>query len=301
LAQYDIYLALPSILEDQYEELGIVGKNAEKAEEVIERLHTDLGLGDVEFTAVEPEEEASLLRCITAGEIDQIWSLVDEASGTVEHIFSGQQRQLSSSTVVRNPTLITGTPFDLQVPLRSGGLETLHLVTGVTIMNIDILLEVSPDVFQAKRSKTVYDPRLGCVVDRPQVRFGKRVLEGSGQPRLEDTSENRKLFTREYSKWAFEQLERQRRDLERFHKRVPAVPLHRVEQELHSRADGIVSLDQLDSKDKQRVIALSKLETYLGDDFIYRLGKPRRQPRPEEKRSHGWKPKHKRKTKREKW
>jgi hypothetical protein len=73
--------------------------------------------------------------------------------------------------------------------------------------------------------------------------------------------------------------------------------LHQVEQELRSRASGIVALDQLDSKDKQRVIALSKLETYLGDDFIYKLGKPRRQPRPDEKQQHhrGWKPKHKRK------
>lgn len=301
LAQYDVYLALPNIVEADYEELGIISKNIEKAEEVIERLHTDLALTDIPLNAIDQDEEASLLRCITAGEIDQIWTLVDEASNTVEHIFSGQQRELSSSTVVRNPTLITGTPFDLQVPLRSGGLETLHLVTGATLVNTDILLEVSPDLFISKRGKTVYDPRLGCVVDRQQVRFGKRVLEGSGRPLFEDTIENRKLFAREYSRWAHEQLEKQRRQLERFHKRVPSVSLEQVQQTLRSRAEGIVSLDQLDSKDKLRVIALSKLETYLGDDFIYKLGKPRRQPRPEERR-HGWKPKHKRKLpKREKW
>ena len=301
LAQYDIYLALPNIAEIDYEDLGIIAKNVEKAEEVIERLHNDLALSDIPLNAIEADEEASLLRCITAGEIDQLWSLVDEASGTVEHIFSGQQRELSSSTVVRNPTLITGTPFDLQVPLRSGGLDTLHLVTGVTIVNADILLEVSPDLFQSKRGKTVYDPRIGCLVDRQQIRFGKRVLEGASQPRLEDTPENRKLFIRENSYWAHEQLERQRRQLERFHKRVPSVSPQQVEQELRARAGGIVSLDQLESRDKQRVIALSKLETYLGDDFIFRLGKPRRQPRPEEKRQHGWKPKHKRKPSREKW
>lgn len=301
LAQYDVYLALPTIAEADYEELGLIAKNVEKAEEVIDRLHSDLALSDMPLTAIEHDEEVSLLRCVTAGEIDQLWSLVDEASGTVEHIFSGQQRQLSSSSVVRNPTLVTGTPFDLQVPLRSGGLETLHLVTGVTIVNVAILLEVSPELFQTKRGKTVYDPRLGCIVDRPQIRFGKRILEGAGQPRLEDTMENRKLFVREFSFWAHEQLERQRRQLERFHKRVPAVSPQQVEQELRARADGIVALDQLDSKDKQRVVALSKLETYLGDDFIFKLGKPRRQPRPEEKRQHGWKPKHKRRIKRERW
>jgi HrpA-like RNA helicase len=294
LAQYDVYLALPNIVEEQYEELGIIGKNVDKAEEVIERLNRDLALNDIPLVAIEPAEEAPLIRCITAGEIDQLWSTVDD-HGTVEHIFSGQQRELSSSTVVKNPTLISGTPFDLQVPLRSGGLETLHLVTGVTMVNTDLLLEISPHLFVSKRGRTLYDPRMGSIVDRQQVRFGKRVLEGASVPRLEDSDENRKLFAREYSRWAYDQLDKQHRELERFHKRVPMVTPERVQQELRARADGIVSLDQLKGSDKLRVINLSKLEAYFGDDFIYNLGKPRRQPRPEERRK-GWAPKHKRKT-----
>jgi len=294
LAQYDVYLALPNIAEDQYEELGIISKNVDKAEEVIERLNRDLALNDIPLVAIDALEEAPLIRCITAGEIDQLWSAVDE-NGTVEHIFSGQQRELSSSTVVKNPTLISGTPFDLQVPLRSGGLETLHLVTGVTVVNTDLLLEISPHLFVSKRGRTLYDPRVGSIVDRQQVRFGKRVLEGASVPRLEDSDENRKLFAREYARWAYGQLEKQHRDLERFHKRVPMVTEERVIQELRARADGIVSLDQLKGSDKLRVINLSKLEAYFGDDFIYNLGKPRRQPRPEERRK-GWAPKHKRKT-----
>jgi HrpA-like RNA helicase len=294
LAQYDVYLALPMIPEETYEGLGIISKNVDKAEEVIERLNRDLALHEVPLNAIEADEEGQLIRSITAGEVDQLWSAVDD-KGTVEHIFSGQQRELSSSTVVKNPTLITGTPFDLQVPLRSGGLETLHLVTGVTVVNTDLLLEISPHLFTSKRGRTMYDPRVGAVVDRQQVRFGKRVLEGAGVPRLEDTDENRKLFAREYSRWAYDQLEKQHRDLQRFHKRVPMVPIERVQQELRSRADGIVSLDQLKGSDKVKVIAISKLEAYFGDDFIFGLGKPRRQTRPEERRK-GWAPKHKRKT-----
>ncbi len=296
LAQYDVYLAIPDIAEEQYEDLGIIGKNVDKAGEVIERLDRDLVLADIPLVAIDPSEEAPLIRSITTGEIDQIWAAVDD-HGTVEHIFSGQQRELSSSTVVRNPTLITGTPFDLQVPLRSGGLETLHLVTGATIVNTDILLEISPHLFESKRGRTVYDPRMGMVVDRQQVRFGKRILEGAGVPRMEDTAENQKLFAREFTRWAYEQLEKQRRELERFHKRVPYVSPGQVEQEFRARANGIVALDQLSSGDKFKVIALSKMETYFGDDFIYNLGKPRRQPRPEEKRRRGWAPKHKRKAK----
>lgn len=294
LAQYDVYLALPNLAEEQYEELGIISKNVDKAEEVIERLNHDLALNDISLVAIEPAEEDALLRCITAGEIDQLWSAVDD-KGTVEHIFSGQQRELSSSTVVRNPTLITGTPFDLQVPLRSGGLETLHLVTGATVVNTNLLLEISPHLFVSKRGRTLYDPRMGSIVDRQQVRFGKRVLEGASVARLEDSADNRKIFAREYSRWAYDQLEKQHRELERFHKRVPMVTLERVQQELRARANDIVSLDQLKGSDKLRVINLSKLEAYFGDDFIYGLGKPRRQPRPEERRK-GWAPKHKRKS-----
>jgi late competence protein required for DNA uptake (superfamily II DNA/RNA helicase) len=301
LAQYDVYLALPRISEEQYEELGIISKNVDKAEEVIERLNRDLSLTDVALTPIEANEEGPLIRCITSGEIDQLWSVIDD-KGTVEHIFSGQQRELSSSTVVKNPTLVTGTPFDLQVPLRSGGLETLHLVTGVTMVNTDVLLEISPHLFESKRGRTLYDPRMGSIVDRQQVRFGKRVLEGASVPRYEDTPENRKLFAREYARWAFDQLTKQHRELERFHKRVPMVTLERIQQELRAKAPDVVTLEQLSGTDKQKVIGLSKLETYFGDDFIYNLGKPRRQPRPEDKRRKGWAPKHKRKTKRDsKW
>lgn len=302
LAQYDVYLELPNISEYEYEDLGIIAKNVEKAEEVIERLHRDLALNDIPLTAIETGEEEPLIRSITMGEIDQVWSAVDD-KGTVEHIFSGQQRELSSSTVVKNPSLITGTPFDLQVPLRSGGLETLHLVTGVTVVNTDILLQISPQLFESKRGRTVYDPRMGLIVDRQQIRFGKRVLEGAGVPRLENTNENQKLFAREYARWAYEQLQKQHRELMRFHKRVPLVSPERVEQELRARADGIVALDQLPKEAKMKVLALSKLETYFGGDFIFNLGKPRRQARPEEKRRHGWAPKHKRKIRREgdKW
>ncbi len=300
LAQYDVYLALPTIAELDYEDMGIISKNVDKAGEVIERLHHDLGLPETELLAIEPDEELSLLQCITAGEIDQIWTVIDDR-GTVEHIFTGQQRELSSSTVVRNPTLITGTPFDLQVPLRSGGLDTLNLVTGITVVNTDTLLAFAPNLFEGRKMVTMYDPRLGCLVDKQQIRFGKRTLMGTGQPRLEDTQDNRRLFAKEYTKWAYELLDRQRQKLILYYKNVPRISLQQVENEFRQRAGGIVSLDQLDSKDKRRVTELSKLEAYLGDDFMHKLGKPRRQPKLEKKRRSGWEPQHKRKYKRERW
>src|SRR5690606_8859991 len=124
-------------------------------------------------------------QCIVAGQIDQLWMVDDDGNAT--HIATRQQREVSSGSVVRSPKLITGTPFDLQVPTRSGGLETLHLVQGITAVNTDWLLELAPQLFDSRRSKTYYDPRTGSLSTRQLVRFGGKILEGSGTPITENT------------------------------------------------------------------------------------------------------------------
>ncbi len=303
LAQYDVYLAVPNLVVDELEELGIVAKNITKAQEVIERLHRDIGVSDIELTLIAADEEEALLRCITAGQIDQLWAMNDY--GQVENIFTGQERELSSSTVVRNPRLIVGTPFDLQVPKRGGGLEVLHLVTGVTTVNTDWLTEIASDLFASRRGVIIYDPRIAGLAERQQIRFGKRVLEGQSRPVFEDSNENRRLFVREYVKWAYSQIERQRRGLLRFHRRIPSVSLRQVEQAVKQRAGDIVSLDQLSSQEKRHVIALSRLESYVGEEFMSRLGAPEPnghyRRRREERRHKGWQPRHKRKYRQDNW
>lgn len=303
IAQYDVYLATPGLIPDEFEELGIVAKNITKAKEVIERLHRDIGVLDVELSLVTGEEEEALQRCIVAGQVDQLWTINDY--GSVENIFTGQERELSSSTVVRNPRLIAGTPFDLQVPKRGGGLETLHLVTGITVVDTKWLLDIAPDLFMNKRGTILYDPRLGGLAERQQIRFGKRVLEGQSRPITDDTRENRALFIQEYSRWAYSQLERQQRNLRRFYKRTPSVSLRQVEGAVRQRAHGVVSLDQLSSQEKQHIIALTKLEAYVGDDMMSQLGAPEssghfRKQR-EEKRRRGWQPRHRRKYRKDNW
>jgi hypothetical protein len=316
LAEYEVYLAFGGLnaahtdshtfSDDDLEEFGIIVKNLLKAGEVIERLHRDLKLSDVELTVPTAEDETHLMRSIVSGQINQLWYMNEE--GKVEHIFTGQVRELSSNTVVRNPQLVAGTPFDLQIPTHSG-LEVLNLLTAVTAVDTNWLLELPSEEFRAGRSRILYDPRINSLARRQQIRFGKRTIEGESQPILEDTPENRSTFIREYARWCFDQLERQRRNFERFYKNVPIVSLKQVEHEVKVSAGGIVSLDQLSSKDKREMIALSKLETYLGDDFAARLarsggghrsnGAPKRdEHRP---RRHGWKPQHKRKFRRDNW
>lgn len=286
LAQYDVYLKSADILPDEFEDMGIIAKNIIKAKEVIERLHRDLGLLDIELSPVSSQEETPLLKSIVAGQIDQLWAMNDR--GRVEHIFTGKERELSSSSVVRNPLLVCGTPFDLEVPTHRGDLETLRLVTDVTIVDTRWLVDLAPDLFGSRRGKLFYDPRIGGLAERQQIRIGKKVLQGQSIPVTEDNRDNRTLFAREFAKWAYSQLEWQSRQLSRFHRRVPKISMRQIEQEVKIRSGGIISIDQLSADEKRNLLALSKLETFVGDNYYQNLGEPRHEKRHQPKRRRGW-------------
>ncbi len=294
LAQYDVYLALPQILPDEYEDIGIISKNIHKAREVMERLDRDLGLDPELLTPIADSEQEPLMRCIVAGQIDQLWA-VDER-GDATHITTKKRRELSSSTVVRNPKLVAGTPFDLQVPTRSGGLETLNLVQNLTAVSPEWLVDLAPHLFAGRRGKAFYDPRTGMLTTRQLVRFGGQVLEAGGEPVLENTPEARRLFVEAFSTWAHEQLEKERRSYARFHtKRIPPVPLRQLQQQVKATAGGVISLSELTSQQRANLMDLSKLHTHLGNDFMAQVGTTRHSHHHEQSRSRGWQPKHKRK------
>lgn len=296
LAQYDVYLALPDILPDLYEDIGIIGKNVHKATEVMERLERDLKLGTIPLTPITSDEQDQLMRCIVAGQIDELWK-VDER-GNAEHIFTKKQREISNSSVVRNPKLVAGTPFDLQVPTRSGGLETLNLVQGLTAVKVDWLVELAPHLFASRRGKTFYDPRTGTLATRQLVRFGGQVVEGASTPIIDNTKENVRLFAEAYADWAHEQIERERRNYAKFHtKRIPSIPLPQLRQQARVIASGAVSLADLSSKQRAELIDLSKLSTHLGNDFMAKLGAShsRYSESTQHRPRRGWQPKHKRK------
>jgi HrpA-like RNA helicase len=297
LAQYDVFLALPTIYPEEYEDLGIISKNIAKAREVMQRLNHDLRdieLDDTLLTPITDEEQDELMRCIVSGQIDQLW-VVDEL-GAATHISTKVTRELSSSTVVRSPKLIAGTPFDLQVPARDGTLQTLHLVQGVTAVNTDWLIDLAPERFATRRGRMIYDPQTGSLAARQQVRAGKQVLEGAGVSESNNTKQNQQLFQEMFSRWAFDQLERERRSLAGRHtKRVPAISLSQIKQRVGSLAGGIISLENLPTQKRQQLLDSAKLVTYLGADFMNQLGSSLRRNQSGPPRSRrGWQPAHKR-------
>lgn len=294
LAQYDVYLALPSADPDDYEDLGIIGKNVAKAQEVNERLNRDLGLGNPDLTPVESSEVDQLLQCIVAGQLHELWAI--ESDGSVVHLFSKKKRELSSGTVVRHASLIVGTPFDLQVatPKR---LETLHLVTDVTAVDPGWLDTLAPDMFKVRQGKVVFDPHTGTLAMQTHLKFNGRTLEASGTPLLERSSENQKLFIKLYGAWLHEQLEKERQKLQIINsRRVPIIPVREVQGRVRQSAEGAIALFELPKKIRIELSKLAKLETYIGEHSMSRLNVPDEKSRHGRHHSHRpWKPQHKRK------
>jgi len=302
LAQYDLFLAIPNIAIDDHEDLGIITKNVDKATEVMERLSHDLvdiSVDNSQLTPITADEQDSLMRCIIAGQIDQLW-MVDE-KGNATHITTNVIRELSGTTVVRNPRLVAGTPFDLEVPSFDGKLQTLHLVQNITIVNTDWLVDLAPEQFAAKRGKMVYDPRSGALVIRQQVLAGKQSFEGVGIPVTENSRQNQKFFQDALAKWIYGQLEKESRSLAASHsKRIPQVPYQTIHRSVRSLASGAIALDQLDSARRTELMSLSRLATHLGTDFMHHVASSYRRHAPGRHNAHrGWKPQHKRISKRD--
>ena len=301
IAQYDVYLALPTIDPEEYEELGIIAKNVAKAREIMARIDRDLGFDVSALTPVAKKEVPELIQCIVAGQVDQLW-VIDEKNNAI-HVASKKKRELSSGTVVTNPKLVVGTPFDLQIQTQKGRLETLHLVQGVSAVDPSWLQTLAPEVFKVKTGKTYFDSHTGNIATRQLIRFKGQVLEGASLPIMEPTPRNRRMFRNMYSAWIHGQLEKDRQNLQsQYGRRIAAISLRKIEQEVARRTDGVMSLDELDSQARAELAKLARIETHLGNDFMASLGTASRRHVHDKNTRRSWKPQHKRKFgKRKDW
>ncbi|HSX34446.1 MAG TPA: hypothetical protein VLF62_02265, partial [Candidatus Saccharimonadales bacterium] len=297
LAQYDVLLAVPHIPEAEYDELGIIGKNIDKAMEIHERLHNDLGLGDGEPLPITPDEEDPLLKCITAGQLHQIWMLDNE--GKAIHVTSRQEREVSGTTVAKNASLFTGVPFDLEV-VAQNGLETLHLVNNITTLDPTWLPELAPGMFATKAGAIEFDARMGMLVRPVQLTINGKSLQVRGIPVLERTPENQRLFSVLYSNYVEQRLEEERRQLARSNSRhIPRIPPQRIRESIHRIARGVISTIELARQDRMLLYKLAKLETWLSPELMQSLNPPaddRHSPHSGRHHAHRqhWKPKYKR-------
>ena len=133
---------------------------------------------------------------------------------------------------------------------------------------------------------------------RQLVRFNGRTIEGASTPVLQRTSRDKRLFTDLYGTWIYEQLEKERRELQRHHKRrIPVVPLRHIQQRVRVIANGAMSVDELSDQQRDELTKLGKMQTYLGEAFIAKVGARSNREDDSGRQSHrrSWKPQHKRK------
>ena len=88
------------------------------------------------------------------------------------------------------------------------------------------------------------------------------------------------MFRREFSLWAAEKIEAERRNLANFYgQKIPTVRQNLIQKELAKVASDIVSLDQLDKERRKYVVSLARIETYFEENFWENLAKKGRSKR----------------------
>jgi len=286
LAQYEVYCALGTLDPESLEETGIITKNVAKAQDVNERLNRDLGLGDVQLRPIADADTDQLLRCIVAGQLHNVWLI--EPNDEAMHLATKKRRRVSSSTVVKHSNLIVGTPFDLEVP-TGAGLETLHLVNDITAVDPEWLQDLAPEQFTVRGGKAYYDPRLGMLAHRSQLKYRARNYEVSGAPVLERTPETQKLFVTLYSAWVYDRLQHERQLIAAAtSRRFPEVPRKKIEQYVREVLNGAISIHELDRQQHIELTKLSSLATYFDEGVVPDI--PRNFDRHHHKRRRGFNP-----------
>lgn len=293
LAEYDVFLALEALHEEDYEELGIIAKNADKAQEIFERLARDIGCSSTVLTPIEPTEREPLLRSIVAGQIGQIWVVSDNNEAV--HIITKQRRELSSSSVVVQPKLIVGTPFDLQIPTAKG-LETLHLVQAISAVNPSWLEALAPHLFSVQPGKIYYDPYTKNLAMRQLVRLNGKLIEGISSVVVTATPRNKQLFFELYTKWMHDKLDRDRRIMQHnYRRKLPVVTLRDVREKARPMVDGVVSLNGLPAEIRKKLRKLSDIKTYVDEQLLSKVSYERRRGYDGKHGRRPWQSRHKRK------
>jgi hypothetical protein len=220
---------------EELDDLGIISKNVTKATETFERLCYELGVTDLELLPITELEQPQLMRCIVAGQVDQIWSV--RSDGGVTHVAGGFTRELSGGTVVERVGLVAGTPFDLEVS-TARGLETIHFVQDITAVDPSWLEQLAPHLFSVRPGQIFFDAYRGNLARRCKVNYKGKEVRGASTPVLESTPANHRLFIELCSNWLYEQLDQDRRRVQKETGRHIASPPVQVVQERVQRIIG---------------------------------------------------------------
>jgi len=299
LAQYDVYLRLDDINELKHEELGIITKNVSKAEDTMQKLWRGKSSRQ-ELSPIDLSEKNDLMRAVVAGQVDNLWMV--EEFGVAVHLYTKQRRELSSSSVVRHASLVSGEAFDLEIQTKKG-LEVLHLVQELTTVKPEWLEQLAPHLFDIKWGRYHYDAATQSLARRQTILYSRKIIGSTSAPVTETTARNYHMFTEMYAKWLHEKLERQRRALQNgYGRKVPKVFIETIEERIRQLAPNILSLNEVTAPIRRQLQDLGDMRNHLDEHFIERMETVSHGRSHSHKRSspRGWQPSHKRKYNRSK-
>ena len=269
LAEYDVYLACEALDPTEFEELGIIYKNYERAGHVYERLCHNLGIATILVDGIDSTERTIILRAIVAGQLDQLWTV--NTFSQARNIRTDDERELSNGSVVTGEGLVAGQAFDLQVP-GTKGISTLHLVESVTRVRGEWLEQLDPDQFKSVTGKLYYDKSHSALAYSQIIRRGREIIDGGGLLVTDNSLHNQRMFTELYIQYIGDKLARQRQQLQASNgRRLPQASLRRLRQEIRPLLAGVISLHKVPLDRRARLHEVSTLKFYIGDKLYAQL------------------------------
>ncbi len=90
----------------------------------------------------------------------------------------GTRQKAKESVVVGSPEWVVGLPKDIQFKGRRGGMMTLNLVSMITKVDPEWLVEVAPQLVNENRKlRPHYDERADCVCSETEVHFNGQLVQ----------------------------------------------------------------------------------------------------------------------------
>lgn len=140
LAELEIFQKASTMKKDELRDAGIFMKSYFKAREIRSRLRDALRrYVQIESTG----DKEQILRSCVAGMVDHLFH---NDYGDYRNGGHGSSRQIDKNSVVSSGEWVTGMPWDLEIKTRRGGRMTLNLITWVSKVDPEWLVEVAPQL-----------------------------------------------------------------------------------------------------------------------------------------------------------
>lgn len=172
LAQLDVYQKACELHKSELHDSGVLVKNFFRVKELRRKLWKSVRVLKSPPIVDEASSRDMIKKACLAGMVDHVY----QSRG--RRLYSNGDsvmRQITRESVVSGEDMIVGLPLDIQI--LSG--RILNLVQMVTKVNMEILKEIAPQLFEFDENYTQYDVRNDIVKTYGSVKFNEQVIQSN--------------------------------------------------------------------------------------------------------------------------